>query len=758
MSSVQRITDHITRLRGDGDALEAHPREGGDLVPWTAHDVLQVVGRVHPRLEGAEKVTGRACYSCDVRLPGQLTVAVLRSPHPHASLVRLDARAAEAMPGVHAVLSSVNAPDIAWHEGNLFGTRLRFAGEEVAAVAAETPEQAADAVRAIDVVYEPLPFVLAAEDAQPGEPQEYRRGDVERGLAAADVVLERVYTTQCALHQCLEPHGCTVSWSGQDLTVWESTQGVYEIRDTVAATLGLPLNRVRVIAEHVGGGFGSKLMAWKHTVIAALLSRSTGRPVQFILDRSAENLAAGNRNSTRQQVRLGARHDGTLTAIAVDAVAAIGAEAVGGEASNIVGVYQRLYRCANVHTRQCATRVNLGPSCAFRAPGYVEGVFALESAIDELADALAIDPVTLRARNFAQDDQVRQQPHSTPGGLARCLSAVLDAVGPRAQRERTATGRRRRGVGIAAHEWGGAGHAPAYAWVRLNPDGSADVLTATQDIGTGTRTGLAQVAAEELGLPLSRVSLRLGDTATGPYAPQSGGSATQATLGPAVRAAAADAKRRLLRAAGTVLDVDHRSLRIRAGLIESTDGGGHALPVAELTGRLAPHSILGEGARHPNPRDRSVRTFGVQRAEVEVDTDSGEITLLRIVAAHDCGRIINPAIAESQVIGGITQGIGFALLEERVVDARSGIVLNANLEDYRVPTVADVPAIVWVGVDHPDPEANVTGAKGIGEPPIIATAAAIANAVHDAIGIRLRDAPLSRRRVLYALRAARRQA
>jgi xanthine dehydrogenase YagR molybdenum-binding subunit len=278
------------------------------------------------------------------------------------------------------------------------------------------------------------------------------------------------------------------------------------------------------------------------------------------------------------------------------------------------------------------------------------------------------------------------------------------------------------------------------------------VVTGTQDIGTGTRTALTQVAAEELGLPIERVALHLGDTANGPYAPVSSGSATQATLGPAVRAAAAEAKRQLLAAAATMLEVKPARLGVRDGLIR-VQGKRHskAITVAEVTRRIAPHMIQGHGVRGPNPQEKSVRTFGAQCVEVEVDVETGEVTVLRVVAAHDCGRIINPMLVDSQVIGAVTQGLGFALTEERVVDARSGVVLNANLEDYKVPTVVDIPSILHAQVNLPDPEANATGAKGIGEPPLVPTAPAIANAVFDAVGVRLRQAPLSRQRLLMAL-------
>ena len=336
--------------------------------------------------------------------------------------------------------------------------------------------------------------------------------------------------------------------------------------------------------------------------------------------------------------------------------------------------------------------------------------------------------------------------------MRACYEQVTNAFGWRHYQRPAPNGAKRRGIGFAAHEWGGGGNPPAYAWVKINGDGTADVITGAQDIGTGARTGLLLVAAEELGLPVDAVTVHLGDTATGPYAPTSAGSATQVTVGPAVRAAAADAKRQLLEAAAKLLEEDEPTqLHIHNGVISVNGGAEPSVTVKEVAGRLAPHMILGHGLRGANPKEVSIRTFGAQCVEVEVDIATGEITLLRVAASHDCGRIINPTTVESQVIGGVTQGIGFALTEEHFIDAQSGIVLNANLEEYKVPTVADLPPITHAPIDLPDLAANPTGAKGIGEPPLIPTAPAIANAIFDATGIRLQHTPLSRRALLDAL-------
>lgn len=760
---------HIDKLRsGEGEEDEFKVAETSAVPRWSRTAALTQVGKPHPRVEGVEKVTGRARYAYDMRLPGQLYARVLRSSLPHARITRIDTSAAEALPGVRAVLSLANAPEIRWYEDSfLFDRTLRFVGDEIAAVAADSEEIAEDALRLIQVEFEELPFVPDLETAlgpgaplvRPGnpdaagniagEPKTETRGDLNAGFAQAEVVVEQVYTTQSALHNCLEPHGCTAVWEAGQLTLWESTQSIFDVREQVAEKLRLPEHHVRVIKQYMGGGFGSKQIAWKHAVIAALLSKESGRPVQLMLDREAENLAAGNRNPTRQFVKLGAKRDGTLTAIDVRIEQGIGAYQTSGESANTPGIYQRLYRCPNVRTEQVPVYMNTGPAVAFRAPGYVEAAFALECAMDELARAVELDPVELRLKNYTEKDQ-KGQPYTTPESLRLCYERATEAFGWREYQRPPAEGPKRRGIGFAAHEWGGSGYPPGYAWVKLNADGSADVITGTQDIGTGTRTGLTQVAAEELGFPLEQVALHLGDTAAGPYAPVSSGSATQATIGPAIRVAAAEAKRQLLEAASTVLEVPLDRLTVRDGRIE-VDGDGRSVPVEEITRKIAPHMIQGHGSRGPNPQGKAVRTFGAQCVEVEVDTETGEVTVLRVVASHDCGRIINPTMVDSQVLGAVVQGIGYALTEERVVDRRTGIVLNANLEEYKVPTVRDVPPTTHAQVDLADPEANPTGAKGIGEPPLIPTAPAIANAIYDAIGVRIRHAPLSRHRLLEAL-------
>ena len=730
--------------------------------PWEGAE-FNVVGRGVSRLEGPEKVTGRARYTHDIRLPGQLHAGVLRSPHPHAKVLGVDTSQAEALPGVYAVLSKNDELDITWYKEKtpLFSDAVRFVGDEVAAVAAESEELVEDALRLIEVEYKPLDFIAdmahALDEDAPKvhekgnlveEPESYERGDVDTGLSQADVTVDEVYTTQTALHNALESHGTVAQWQGDELTLYDSTQGIFAVREGIAEKLGLPQNKVRVIKQHMGGGFGAKQVPWKQAMFAALLAKKAGRPVQLMLDREGENLATGNRNPTHQRVRLGAKKDGTLTAISADILVTAGAYSTKGEASNVAGLYQHLYKCENVKTEQTRVYTNLGPAVAFRAPGYVEACFALESALDELAQKLDMDPLELRRKNYTERDQKQDLPWSSPDGLRACYDRLEEAF-LRDYEKPKPEGSKRRGIGIAAHEWmAGKGSPPAYAFVKINGDGSAEVITGTQDIGTGSRTVLAQVAAETLGVRLEDVTLQLGDTATGPYAPTSSGSSTVPTLAPAIRAAALDAKKQLLEAAATLLETDADTLSVKNGEIS---GGKETLKVSDLMQKLSPHTIQGHGARHANPEGTTIRPFGAQAAEVEVDLETGEVTVLRVVSAPDCGRILNPKLARSQVIGGVTQGIGFALTEERIVDRNLGVVLNADLEEYKIPTLIDVPPIEHAEVNLPDLNANPTGAKGLGELPLIPAAPAIANAVYDAVGVRLRDLPLLRSRIVNAL-------
>lgn len=721
----------------DEDALEQWPAGARDTV-----------GQPASRQDGALRAGGEARYTADVQLPGMLHAAVLRSPFARARVREIDLRRAAGAPGVRAVIGPEVAP---------LTDEPNYQGAPVAAVAADTYEQARASLALLEVEWEELEPLLDPEEAVRrdqliSDPSRYERGDLERGFAEADVVLEAEYRTQTVVHNSMETHQSVCEWeAGDRLTVYISTQFVWGVREEVAEHFGLPEDHVRVVCEFMGGGFGSKNGADDHTFVGAELARRAGRPVKCMLTRREENLAAGNRNATIQRLRIGARSDGTLTALAGEFVNSNG---WGGWLASTGGPMRLLYACENVRTVELGAKLNTPPMKAFRAPGFVEGTFGLECLMDELAVRLDLEPLVLRRRNHADNDAMDERPFSSKG-LLECYRRAEQHWARRDEVRARSDGTWKRGVGLASQVWYGGGGPPSYAWVRVGADARATVVTAMQDIGTGTGTAMAQIAAEELGLPLDRVRVSLGDTARGPYATVSAGSSTLPSMGPAVRSAAADAARQILEIAAQRYETEERLLSLKGERIVSSDGG--SWPLEEITGLLESGQILGKGSRGPNPAGMRVLTFGAQVAEVAVDVETGEVRVERIAAIHDVGRVINPLGASSQVEGGIIQGIGHTLSEERLLDPQTGRTLTQTLDAYKLPTIADVPEIVTDLVDEPDTHLTNLGSKGIGEPPIVPTSAAIANAIRDATGADVRSLPIGREEMLRALQAASRQ-
>jgi len=685
------------------------------LEQWPAGP-REIVGRPATRIDGLERARGEAVYTADLKLPGMLHTAVLRSPYAHARVARIDLAPALALPGVHAAIGP--------GELDVLVEECGFQGVAVAAVCADTYAQARAALAAIEVDFEQLEVLIDPDEAVArgeliGEPRVRERGDLERGLAEADVVVTGEYRTQVVLHNSMETHQAVVQWLGDSLEVYISTQYIWGVRDEVSSSLGLPPDKVRVVCHYMGGGFGSKNEAGDFTFIAIELAKRTHRPVRCALTRREENLASGNRNATIQRLTIGARADGTLTALGGDYVNATG---WGGWSSPVEGPMQMLYACENVKTTTWAAKINQPPMKAFRAPGFVEGTFGLESLLDVLAAKLDIDPLELRRHNYATNDAADGRPYSSKN-LLECYRRAE----PHWERRHEVRAR-------STEIWYGGGGPPSYAWVRVGADGRATVVTAMQDIGTGTRTAMAQIAAEELGIPLAHVTVSLGDSARGPFASISAGSSTTPSMGPAVRAAAADARRQIEEIA--------------------EQRGTPDAPLGEIVGLLEDAQILGKGGRGPNPTGMQVLTFGVQVAEVAVDVETGEIWVDRIAAVHDVGRVINPLGASSQIEGGIIQGIGHTLSEHRLHDPRTGQILTTSLDAYKLPTFADVPEIVSELIDEPDMQLTNLGSKGLGEPPIVPVAAAISNAIRDATGAEVHELPISREEMLRALRAA----
>lgn len=758
--------DKKTAYHIDG-AVPETPDGGQSPKPWKK---TAVVGARMPRVDAYERVSGAAVYPQDISLPDMLHGAILRCPHPHAKVLKIDPSKAQKMPGVRAVLTG-DSPGAAqpWYFGRgrsfgrLFDTECRHEGEEVAVVAAETPQQAFDAIRAISVEYEVLPFVIdhdrALDPAAPavqaggnivGEPRIRVRGDLEAGFAEAKVVVERSFRTSYEIHAPLEPHGSVARWEGNRLTIWDSTQGVFPIQQAMARVMGLPLANVRVIGPYMGGGFGSKLELGKYTVYAALLAKMTARPVKIFLPREDCFLVTGNRPGNTITIKIGARSDGTLTAIDYRSIGSTGAYPYDAGTSTLAAY---LYTCANVRTEDTTVYTNTGKARPMRAPGFPQGAWVLEQAIDELAERLGIDPVDFRLRNIAKQFQRQDGLPYTSNHLAECLREGAASFGwSEARAQAKGDGHLRRGVGAAACFWGYSGGPPSTVIVKLYSDGSVNLNMGASDIGTGTKTWAAMIVAEELGVATNRIQIENADTATTQYATPSGGSKTVPSDSPAVRAAAFRVKQELLRMAAEQLGVDESDLHLRDMTITSRKDKEKALAVTALEKLRRQGVVIGTGYREPNPENKITFPFAAQFCEVEVNTRTGEIRLLRFLGAHDSGRVLSRLTYDNQVFGGIAMGVGFGITEARVLDPQTGKMTNANLHDYKIPTMMDVPeAHSSLPIDIPDTEFNTTGAKGLGEPATIPTAAAIANAVADAIGVRVYEAPITSARLLAAL-------
>ncbi len=757
-------------MKTDNDCLHSLTEEDGEpsqqpqqqlpIPPW---ENTSVVGQPLARIDGYERVSGSAVYTEDLVLPNMLHAAILRCPHANARVRRVDTTRAEQLPGVVAVITgSLPEAAIPWYFGAagptslLFDDHCRFAGEEVAAVAAESPYLAQDALRAIAVEYDVLPFVADPEAALSAEapavhaggnlaaqPLTYERGDVTAAFAAADVVLEETYTTPCELHTPMETFVSVARWDGDRLTVWDSTQGVFDRQTELAQALGLPLSAVRVICHYVGGGFGSKLSTGKYTVIAALLARRTGRPVKLALTREETFLSEGNRPANVIRLKGAVNRDGTLQALEGSFYGSVGAYPSGATSPFQVIA---LYRCPNVRVEATEVFTHTGRARAMRAPGFPPCSWALEQLMDALAEQIGMDPVELRLANIPTAMQAQNEIPFTTTGLAQCLAEGAAAFGWMEARARPrAPGHLARGVGVAACMWGWPGDPRATVIVKLFADGSVNLNMGASDIGTGTKTVLAMVVVEELGVPFERIQIEHADTATTQFAPGSGGSQTVVVNSPAVRAAALEVKRQLVELAAAQLERPPDELVVRDGRVTVAGEPEAGVSLSELNGLQQRQVLVGVGHRHPHPEGKLTLPFAAQFAEVEVNTLTGELRVVRLLAAHDSGRVMNRLTYQNQVFGGMTMGIGFGLTEQRVVDVdQTGRVLSANWHDYKIPTALDVPSDqTCLPIDPRDTECNTTGTKGLGEPATIPTAAAIANAVYHATGVRVTAAPMT---------------
>ncbi len=758
--------DERLRYYAQAGPVPESPRQRPFPESWK---MTEVVGKPLTRADAYERVSGSAIYPSDICFPDILYGAVLRSPHAHARVQSVDTSPAEKMPGVRVVITGKTLEaDADWPyqrdvKTKIFPSICRHEGEEVAAVAAETPYHAWDALRKINVKYEILPFVADERKAleagapaiqeggnQSGQKQVYARGDVAKGFTEADVVLEETYRTESELHTPMELHGCVAKWDGDRLTLWESTQGVYAVQTRVAEVLGLPLSHVRVIGHYVGGGFGSKLQAGKYTVIAALLARRAGRPVKLFLTREETLLCVGNRPPSNMKLKAGVKKDGRLTALEFTCLGTGGAYPAGGTAL-VDWLVRDLYSCPNVRTEMTDVYINAGPSRPFRAPGHPQGAWALEQMMDALAEAIGMDPVELRLKNIPATSQAREgNPAYTSTGLKECLEEGAKAFGWKEARGRTSAKMERgdpvrRGVGMASSLWAvGGGGPPSTVLVKLFSDGSANLNMGASDIGTGTKTVMAMVVSEELGVPVKKIQIEHADTGTTQYATPSGGSKTVPTESPAVRAAALHVRQQLLEMAGKELNIGVAELSLKGGEVFSIREPSKRIKVTGIADLKRRGVVVGIGLRGPNPENRVVNPFAAQFCEVEVNTRTGEVRVLRFLGAHESGRVMNRLTFDNQVFGGITMGVGLAMTEARILDAnQTGKMVNRNWHDYKIPTAMDVPPeMTSIAIEMEDPLANTTGTKGLGEPVTIPTAAAIANAVYHATGIRMTSTPI----------------
>jgi xanthine dehydrogenase YagR molybdenum-binding subunit len=737
--------------------------------PLPPNSELAVIGKSFPRHDGRAKVTGAIRFTVDVSLPGMLHARVLRSPMPHALVRSIDIAAAARQAGVRAVLPIATADDPN-------RATVRYIGAPVAAVAAVSLAAANEALHLIRVDYQALPFVADMNEARnPGAPLVHdettapaghpsgfpaapnlplngnvrgpaiaRRGDVTQGFAQADVVVEGEYSTQVQTHCCLEPHAIVADWRADGLTVYMSTQFTTGVRHELAEEFGLPLNRVRVIVDAMGGGFGSKSSLGDYGRIAVELSRRAQAPVKLFLDRQEEQMDSGNRPGTWQRLRIGAKRDGALTAISLLSYGTAGVALGAGVGFNA----EALYSCPNFDGAQHDVFINAGPGCAMRAPGNTPGAFGLEQAIDELAERLAIDPLILRDR--IDPSPVRREERRIGAERIGWQRRHVPGADP---------GPVKRGLGVAQSLWMANVQINSACEVRVMRDGSVEVLSSVQDIGTGTGTVMAQTVAEVFGLRPEQITVRIGDTEF-PAGPPSYGSRATASITPPARTAAWRVLQSLLREAGLALNAAAEDLVAREGRIVVRNDPSRGMSFAEAAARLRTDRISAVASRsddYPGFRRRMDDAAlaqqdlgGVQFAAVAVDTETGIVRVERVVAVQDCGRPMNPRQIESQVHGGILMGLSYALFEERILDRQTGRMVNPDLEHYRLAGPRETPAIDVVILENYQGN-SATDAYGIAEPSNIATAPAIANAVHNAIGVRLHSLPMTPAAVFSAL-------
>ena len=703
---------------------------------WPEMSKRRVMGKRLSRLDGPIKASGRAKFSQDISSPGMLFGAVLASPYAHARVTSIDTSAAEKTKGVTAV--KVTSPA---------GTEIQWAGTEIAAVAAATEEIARDAVRKIKVDYEVLPHVVDESDLQKAGNRvkaagEQVTGDPDQAFKDADVVSEGFYGCPVLTHCCQETHGQLIQWQGEKIEYWSSTQAVTDLAADLARSLKIPAANIHVMQQHIGGAFGSKFASDRWAAEAANLSKSSGgKPVKLHLERNVEQMIAGNRPSAWMRAKLGAKKDGTLIAWQSQSWATGGVG--GGGMPPIPYVYTNI---PNRRLNHSAVSVNGGGSRAWRAPNHPQASFLTASAMDDLAAKLQMDPIEFFSKNAGYT--------ARPETYRRQLVKAAEMIEWKKRwhpRGEAGAGPLKRGLGVGFGTWGGAGHASECRTV-IHADGSVEVELGSQDLGTGTRTIIAMVAAESLGLPVQAVKLNIGDNRY-PRSGSSGGSTTVGGVSSSTRKSTLNALEKLFELVAPALGVPAGELEAVGGKIQVKGNPAKSLTWRAACQKLGKKTITEMGANDPKqaPKEglNTGGVGGVQIADVEVDVETGVVKLKKLVAVQDCGLIVNPKTAESQCFGAITMSICGALYEERILCDVTGRMLNADMEFYKLAGAGDIGEIV-VQLEI-DPENDKRGIVGLGEPPVVPTMGAIANAVANAIGVRIPTVPLTPNKVLAAL-------
>src|ERR1051326_2081279 len=704
---------------------------------WPAAENRALLGKRISRIDGPVKATGTAKYSFDINRPGMLWAKVVSSPYAHAELVSVDLSAAQAMPGV----------SVAWKDETLLGKEIQYAGQIVAAVAAVTEEIAKEAAGRVKVEYKPLSHQVVDSDpslfnADKDKISKKEAGNVEEALGKADVVVKGEYGLPVITHCCLESHGQVSEMRDGELYLWPSTQSISRYADrNISDAVDVPQNKIHCECQHMGGGFGSKFNPGKWGTISAQLAKLSGKPIKLMLERDIELMTGGNPPSAYANIKVGAMKDGTLSAVDAEVWGTGGMGGYG--APPIPYVFTKI---PNTRLNGKPIRTNRGNQQAWRAPAHPQGCFLTMSALEDTAAALKMDALEFFLKNVQFTDR--------PEVYTEELKIAADLIGYKQKahlRGDKTAGPIKRGLGMSIHTWGGMGH-PSECDVTIKADGSVDTKIATQDLGVGTRTVIAIVVAETLGLPLEAVKVEIGKS---DYPPSggSGGSTTVGGISASSRLAATAALNALFDVVAPKLGAKADELEVSAGQIRQASKPENKISWKDACGQLRLNPITKRGVSKSGESGQmgliSGGVGGAQMADVSVDIETGIVTINEMVAVQDCGLVVNLKTAESQVYGALIMGITYSLFEEAIYDAKTGRMLNPDMEFYRLSGIGDVGTLkvhMMTGKGYDE-----RGVIGLGEPPVISPGAAISNAVANAVGLRVPQLPLTPDRVIAAM-------